>query len=99
MKARHLLLLTSVFVLASACAHSRVVQEVPGSSGVVAVKSRTHKASREKAKLFMAENCQPKAYRIMEEGEKIKGEVISADSYGRVHRDSKKEWFIKYRCN
>ena len=46
----------------------------------------------------MAENCQPKTYRIIEEGEKIKGEMISADTYGRVHRDSKKEWLIKYRC-
>ena len=98
MKAKNLILLTSIFVLASACAHSRVVQEVPGSSGVVAIKTRNHKASREKAKLYMAENCQPKTYRIIEEGEKIKGEMISADTYGRVHRDSKKEWLIKYRC-
>ncbi len=87
-----------VIALTGACAHSRVVQEVPGSSGVVAIKNRTHKSSREKAKMYMADNCRPKVYRIMEEGEQVKGDVMYADRLGQVHRDSKKEWFIKYRC-
>jgi hypothetical protein len=97
LKQSKMLLTIGICLFTVSCATARVVQEVPGSSGVVAVKSRDHKKSRKKATTYMSENCSPRSYQITREGETNAGEVMYAN-YGRVHKDNNKEWFIHYKC-
>ena len=93
------LIALSLSMLLSACAKPRVVSEIPGTSGIIAVRSRDHKSSRNKADKYMSENCAPNGYKIIEEGEQVSGEVTYAGASGRtIHKDNKKEWQIKYQC-
>ncbi len=98
-----------VFILS--CAHVRTVKVQPGEGGEIAVFPQNDLEARGKAQTLMADNCRPKKFKIVEEGEVVTGQSTQqqaqvnpnkytggATASGSTYTTNTTEWRIKYRC-
>jgi hypothetical protein len=92
-------------LLASSCAHTRVVKTQPGKGGEIMVQEGLIGDARSDAKKKMKSNCGRRKAQILEEGEAVVGKSRRGDTqqtkYGSATSEDehdKTEWRIKYKC-
>lgn len=92
-------------IVATACAHTRVVKSRPGKGGEIMVSEGWFGDARADANKKMRANCGSKRPEVTEEGEAVVGKRRNSSTdltrWGSVSsedEDDKTEWRLKYRC-